>query len=41
MAKQIDNLVKVIGEENLIKMTGGKNRNIRFIQSSPAEIIDT
>ncbi len=37
MAKQISNLVKVIGEENLIRMTGGKDRTITFIQSKPAE----
>lgn len=37
MAKQISNLVKVIGEENLIRMTGGKDRTIIFIQSKPAE----
>ena len=37
MAKQISNLVKVIGEENLIRMTGGKDRTIKFVQSKPAE----
>ena len=37
MAKQISNLVKVIGEENLIRKTGGKDRTIKFIQSKPAE----
>ena len=37
MAKQISNLVKVIGEEKLIQKTGGKERTIKFIQSSPAE----
>ena len=37
MAKQISNLVKVIGEENLIKKTGGKERTIKFIQSKAAE----
>lgn len=36
LAKQIDNLVKIIGEENLIRMTGGKNRVIKFIMSQPA-----
>ena len=36
LAKQIDNLVKIIGEENLIRMTGGKNRVIKFILSQPA-----
>lgn len=36
MARQINNLVKVIGEENLIRMTGGKGRSIVFIQSKPA-----
>lgn len=33
MAKQISNLVKVIGEDNLIRMTGGKDRSIRFVPS--------
>lgn len=36
MAKLISNLVKVIGEDNLIKMTGGRDRTIQFIQSKPA-----
>ena len=36
MAKQISNLVKIIGEDNLIRMTGGKDRSIVFIQSKPA-----
>jgi len=36
MAKQISNLVKVIGKENLVRMTGGNDRSIRFIQSKPA-----
>lgn len=36
LAKQIDNLVKIIGEENLIRMTGGKDRVIKFILSQPA-----
>lgn len=40
MAKQISNLVKVIGEENLIRMTGGKERSIIFIQSSPVSVIN-
>ena len=40
MAKQISNLVKVIGEENLIRKTGGKERTIKFIQSSPAEKVE-
>lgn len=31
MAKQISNLVKIIGEENLIDMTRGKNRTIEFL----------
>lgn len=31
MAKQINNLIKVIKAENLIHMTRGKNRSIRFI----------
>lgn len=39
MAKQISNLVKVIGEDNLIRMTGGNDRTIQFIQSRPAEEI--
>lgn len=30
MAKQIQNLVKIIGEENLIRMTRGSNRSIIF-----------
>ena len=37
MAKQISNLVKLIGEENLIKMTGGTDRKIVFVQSESAE----
>jgi len=41
MAKQISNLVKVIGEDNLIRKTGGKERTIKFIQSKPAEKTDT
>lgn len=36
MASQISNLVKVIGEENLIQKTGGKDRTIRFIQAQSA-----
>lgn len=35
-AKQISNLVKIVGEDNLIRMTGGRDRGIRFIQSQPA-----
>ena len=38
LAKQIGNLVKVIGEDNLIHMTGGKNRQIVFVQTQPAVI---
>ena len=38
MAKQISNLIKVIGEENLIRMTGGEDRIIRFIQSTPVVV---
>lgn len=38
MATQISNLVKVIGEESLIRMTGGKERTIFFVSSSPATI---
>ena len=37
MAKQISNLVKVIGEDNLIRKTGGKERTIKFIPMMPAE----
>ena len=37
MAKQISNLVKVIGADNLIRMTSGKDRTITFIQSKPTE----
>lgn len=40
MAKQISNLVKVIGEENLIRKTGGKKRTIKFIQSKPAKVVE-
>ena len=36
MAKQISNLIKVIGEDNLIKKTGGKDRTIIFVKSSEA-----
>ena len=36
LAKQINNLVKIIGEENLIRMTSGKGRIIQFIPSQPA-----
>lgn len=36
MGKQISNLVKVIGEENLIRMTGGTNRTIKFIKTQEA-----
>lgn len=31
MAKQISNLIKIVGEEKLIQMTRGKNRAIEFI----------
>ena len=31
MANQISNLVKIIGEANLIQMTGGRDRRIHFI----------
>ena len=37
MANLISNLVKVIGEDNLIEKTGGKTRTIKFIQSRAAE----
>ena len=37
MAKQISNLIKLIGEDNLIKMTGGTNRAIRFEPSKKAQ----
>lgn len=40
MAKQIGNLIKVIGEENLIRKTGGEDRSIRFIHSKPAKVIN-
>ena len=30
LAKQIVNLVKIVGEENLIRMTGGKDRVVKF-----------
>lgn len=40
LANKINNLVKVIGEDNLIKMTGGTDRTIKFIQSKPAAKID-
>lgn len=33
MANQISNLVKIIGEANLIQMTGGRDRRIHFIQT--------
>ena len=36
MAKQIGNLVKVIGKEKLISMSGGRDRSIKFILSQPA-----
>ena len=36
LAKQINNLVKIIGEENLIRMTGGTDSIIQFIPSQPA-----
>ncbi len=36
MGKQISNLVKIIGEENLIRMTGGTDRAIKFIKSEEA-----
>ena len=36
MAKQISNIVKVIGEEMLVKMTGGKDSRIRFIKALDA-----
>ncbi len=37
MASQINNLIKIIGEDNLIKLTGGKERRIRFICAQPAQ----
>ena len=36
MAKQISNLVKVIGADSLIQMTRGQNRKIRFLPASKA-----
>ncbi len=36
MAKQISNLVKIIGEEKLIHMTRGRNRKIEFWPASKA-----
>lgn len=36
MGKQIANLTKIIGQENLIHMTRGRDRKIEFIQASGA-----
>lgn len=40
MAKQITNLIKVIGEDKLIEKTGGKERTLRFIQSKEAVALE-
>lgn len=32
LAKKIENLVKVIGEDELIERTGGNNQSIRFVE---------
>ena len=40
MAKQISNLVKIIGEDNLIRKNGGKDRTILFTQSQAAVKLD-
>ena len=40
LAKQISNLIKVIGEDNLIRMTRGKERTIDFIATQKAIEID-
>ena len=37
MAKQISNLVKVIGQDNLIRKTGGTDRTIKFIHAKSPE----
>ncbi len=39
MAQQISNLVKLIGEENLIRKTGGKDKTIQFIKTNKPELI--
>lgn len=33
LAKKIENLVKVIGEDELIRRTGGKKRTIHFVET--------
>ena len=38
LAKQINNLVKVIGEDKLIELTSGEDRRIFFLWSDPALI---
>ena len=38
LGKQIANLVKVIGEDDLIKRTDGRNRSIIFKQTSPETV---
>lgn len=38
LAKKIENLVKVIGEDELISRTGGKNRTLIFINAGEATI---
>ena len=39
MAKQINNLVKVIGKDNLIRKTGGRDKTIIFVKSQSAKEI--
>ncbi len=34
LSSQISNLIKVIGQENLVRMAGGQNRSIEFIQTT-------
>lgn len=41
MAKQISNLIKVIGEDNLIEKTGGKDRTIIFLKSTDAVLAES
>lgn len=36
LAKQISNLVKIIGQDNLIHMTGGRDCKIDFVKASEA-----
>lgn len=39
-AKQIANLVKVIGQDELIKRTGGSTKTIKFVPQQPMEPIE-